>query len=118
MRRLLVFLLFISAAGAASLSETAFYFDDKQTDQTSSAAVEGAKRTGSQQGAADIAACRFQIIEYGEPVPEPLPPVVPRDSTTGYAILSLHDCMLTPAFEAHVRAYNDTMRRWHAEHSK
>ena len=96
--------------------ETAFTFDYDAPDQTSAAAVIAAKRAGSEQASRDIAANRFYIIEYGQPVDEPTFPVVPRDDATGYAILSLHNCVATPAFEAQAKAYNDTMRTWHREH--
>jgi alpha-D-ribose 1-methylphosphonate 5-phosphate C-P lyase len=115
---IIAFLMLGIAAAEPQKTESAFYFHFDRADQTSSAAVEDARRAGTEQASVDIAAGEFQIVVYGEPVPEPIPPVVPRDSETNYAILRLHDCTPTPAFEAHVAAYNSTMRRWHAEHTK
>lgn len=110
-------ILFVASIALASAGTSAFEFDDQQADQASAAAIERAQHAGAQQAAADIATGRFQIIQYGEPVPKPVPPVVPRDVTTGYPILPVHDCTPTPAFEAQVRGYNNTMRGWHAKHT-
>ncbi len=111
------FLLF-GALPAVVASESAFHFDYEAADQTSASAVSAAERAGSSQAGADIAGGRFQIIDYGEPVAGPVAPVIPRDPDTGFAILALHDCTPTPAFTAHVAAYNAAMRQWYRRHAK
>jgi hypothetical protein len=111
-------LLFASVAVTARGElETAFTFDYDAADQVSAQAIANARRVGAAQARADIAAGRFYIIQYGEPVDEPSFPVVPRDEATGYVLLSLPNCEATPAFEAQAKAYNETMQQWRREHS-
>jgi hypothetical protein len=119
LKRIVVLALLFAglALTARAELETAFTFDYDAADQASARAIASAGRAGAAQARADIAAGRFYIIQYGEPVDQPSFPVVPRDEATGFVVLSLHNCEATPAFEAQAKAYNDTMRQWRHEHS-
>jgi hypothetical protein len=87
-------------------------------DEESPQAVAAAKVAGATHATTDIAAGKFQILDYGLPPPELPGPARPRDEETGYPIYVLDNCTPTPALMTHVAAYNETMRKWHAAHKK
>jgi hypothetical protein len=78
--------------------------------------VDGAKAAGEAQAAMDIAARKFQILDWGLPHPPPWP--LRYDRETGFVIYTLSNCIPTSPFLARVTAYNAVMRKWHAEHKK
>ena len=87
-------------------------------DVSSPAAIAAARSSGTAQAAADVAAGKLEIIDYGEPLDEPLPPVIRRDPDTGLPVRSITNCTPTPAFEAYVAAYNRVVREAHAKRKK
>ena len=87
-------------------------------DEESPAAVAAAGAAGAAHAATDIAADKLQILRYGL-APSAVPgPLQDRDEETGYIIYDTNQCVPTPAFLAHVHAYNDAMRKWHRAHKK
>ncbi len=117
LRHVFTLAIYICCATLCSAErESAFSFDYDANDQISVAATTSAKRAGSDQARADIAAGRFYIIQYGEPVDPRIAATAPRDEATGYRIRPILNCMPTTAFEAQVKTYNDTMRRWQRKH--
>ena len=65
-----------------------------------------------------MAAGKLEIIEYGEPLDEPSPPVIRRDPDSGLPVRGIHNCTPTPAFEVYVAAYNQVVREAHAKRKK
>ena len=117
---LAVFALMVSAAAdqliTVTLEDT--LRDPKVTDVTSPAAVAAARVSGAAQAGADVAVGKLEIIEYGEPLEEPMPPVIRRDPGTGLPVRSIHNCTPTAAFEAYVTAYNQVVREAHANRKR
>ncbi len=82
--------------------------------------IAAARVIGGATAAKDARAGRLRIIDYGEPEPIALGPVirVPEryDPETGYRMFGITGCEATGLFRAEVAAYNEVMRKWHAEH--
>jgi hypothetical protein len=74
-------------------------------------AIVAARAVGAATAAKDAREGRLRIIDYGEPDPVPLGPVirVPEryDPETGYRILGITACEATARFRAEVAAYNE-----------
>ena len=80
----------------------------------SPAALVDAKKQGVANARRDIEAGRLRIIFLSETafIEGPLGHF---DRETGYPHYPIAACEATEAFLAEVEAYNDTMRKWHAE---
>ena len=120
MKTLLLASCLFAAAGFTQISA-----EDKEVtvtletvDEESPAAVAAAEVAGAADAARDIAAGKLQILRYGLAPPARPGPIQDRDEETGYIIYDTNQCVPTSAFLAHVHAYNDAMRKWHAAHKK
>ena len=77
-------------------------------------AVAAAKEIGLANARRDIAAGRLRIVFLSE-TSEIHGPLGHFDRETGYPHYPIAACEATEAFLAEVEAYNEAMRKWHAE---
>jgi hypothetical protein len=100
-----------------SLLEPAFAHDESPIKSSLTSidsnpeAIATAEEHGAKSAAADIAAGRFRILEYGErrQITE-----ATKDPETGFRILPVAGCKVPALVRAEADAYNKAMRDWHA----
>jgi hypothetical protein len=78
-------------------------------------AIGGAMRQGAADAMRDIKAGRFRILLLAETWQDEKALAV-RDPETGYPLYAVPACEATECFLAAVDAYNDAMKKWHADH--
>ena len=103
----------LSSLGA---SEPAPIPPPRDGENQSARALAAAKTRGSRSAEADIRRGVFRILDFGAP----LPPDTGRriDRQTRYPLVSIWGCVVTERFTTEVKAYNETMRAWHARHRR